>query len=101
MKTFIARVDSELSDLIPTFLERKRSDVRAILSCLSGKQIDFETVLRIGHNLKGEGASYGLPPVSLYGAEIETAARRHDAEAIREYANELSIYLDSVQVEYG
>ncbi len=100
MKTFIARVDPDLSDLIPTFLERKRRDARAILSGVTVEPIDFETVSRIAHNLKGEGGSYGLDVVSLYGAAIEAAARQHDVEAIRGYANELSAYLDSVEIKY-
>src|SRR5438445_11816305 len=100
MKKFIVHVDPDLSDLIPGFLARKRVDARTILSGVSSEHIDFESVSKIGHNLKGEGGSYGLDPISLYGAEIEQAARNHDAEAIRGYANKLSLYLDSVEIEY-
>ena len=100
MKKFIAQVDPDLCDLIPEFLEHKRGDTRAILSGISGEHIDFEALSGIGHKLKGEGGSYGLDAISLYGAEIERAARSRDAEAIRRYANELATYLDSVQIEY-
>jgi HPt (histidine-containing phosphotransfer) domain-containing protein len=100
MKKFVAQVDPDLCDLIPEFLEHKRGDTRAILSGISGEHIDFEALSGIGHRLKGEGGSYGLDAISLYGAEIERAARSRDAEAIRRYANELAAYLDSVQIEY-
>lgn len=101
MKKFIAQVDPDLCDLIPGFLEHKRGDMRTILSGISGEHIDFEALSKIGHKLKGEGGSYGLDAISLYGAEIERAARSRDAEAIRRYANELAAYLDTVQIEYA
>ncbi len=99
MKRFVIQVDPDLYDLIPGFLARKRTDARAILSGVSGERVDFEALSRIGHKLKGEGGSYGLDPVSLYGAQIEQAAHKHDALAIRHYAHELAVYLDSVQIE--
>jgi HPt (histidine-containing phosphotransfer) domain-containing protein len=100
MEKFIAHVDPDLRDLIPGFLTRKRSDTREILSGISSEHIDFEALSGIGHNLKGEGGSYGLDDISVYGGEIEQAARNHDAEAIRHYAIELAAYLDSIQIEY-
>jgi HPt (histidine-containing phosphotransfer) domain-containing protein len=100
MKTFVARIDSDLSDLIPEFLAHKRSDTSVILSALSNGDIDFDTLARIGHKLKGEGGSYGLDDISVYGAEIEAAAHNHDAAALRRCAGELAEYLDSVRIEY-
>lgn len=100
MEKIIAHVDSDLSDIMPGFLARKRSDTRSILSTISSQHIDFEQLSRMGHNMKGEGGSFGLDPVSVYGAEIEQAAHKRDAEAIRRYASELAIYLDCVQIEY-
>jgi HPt (histidine-containing phosphotransfer) domain-containing protein len=100
MKQFIARVDPDLSELIPGFLARKRFDARTILTGVGAEHVDFDTVSRIAHNLKGEGGSYGLDAISLYGAEIEQAARNHDATAIRDYANQLYLYLDLVKIEY-
>ncbi len=101
MNKLIAQVDPELCDLIPGFLAHKRGDTRAILSGVSAEHIDFEVLSGLGHKLKGEGGSYGLDAISLYGAEIEQAARNHDAEAIRRYANELAVYLESVKIEYA
>jgi hypothetical protein len=100
MKEVIARVDPDLCDLIPSFLEHKRDDARQILSGIAREQIDFKAVSGIGHKLKGEGGSYGLDEISLFGAEIEQAALNHDVETVRRYANELAAYLDSVQIEY-
>ncbi len=100
MKKFIAYVDADLSDLIPGFLANKRHDMLAILSAISTEHVGYEELSRIGHKLKGEGGSYGLEAISVYGAEIEQAAKIHDVEAIRRCANELAAYLDSLQIEY-
>jgi HPt (histidine-containing phosphotransfer) domain-containing protein len=101
MKKFVAQVDPDVYDLMPGFLARKRSETRVILSAVSAAAVDFEEVSRIGHRLKGEGGSYGLDSITVYGTEIEQAARKHDAAAIRHYANELAAYLDSLQIECG
>jgi HPt (histidine-containing phosphotransfer) domain-containing protein len=100
MKKFTAQVDPDLRDLVPGFLEHKRDDARAIISEVSRANVDFKAISGIGHRLKGEGSSYGLDTISLYGAEIEQAAQSHDADAIRRYADELAAYIDSVVIEY-
>jgi hypothetical protein len=96
MKKFLAQVDPDLFDLIPGFLQHKREDTHAILLGIARERIDFEELSRIGHKLKGEGGSYGLEPISIYGAGIELAARRRDAAAVSRYAHELAAYLDSL-----
>jgi HPt (histidine-containing phosphotransfer) domain-containing protein len=58
----------------------------------------FDSIRRIGHNLKGSGASYGFQPISDMGKLIEEAALRQDADGIRQQIAELSRYLDQVQV---
>lgn len=100
MKKFVAHVDSDLSDLMPGFLARKRSDARAILSGISSEHIDFEELSKLGHKIKGEGGSFGLDAISVYGAQIEQAARNRDADAIHQSATEFAAYLDAIQIEY-
>jgi HPt (histidine-containing phosphotransfer) domain-containing protein len=100
MEKLITQIDPDLSDLIPEFLAHKRADTRAILTGISREQVDFEALSAIGHKLKGEGGSYGLDTISVYGAEIEKAARHREIEAIRRSAEALAAYLDSLQIEY-
>ena len=101
MNKFTVQVDPDLCDLIPGFLEHKRSDTRAILCATSAEHVDFDALCGIGHRLKGEGGSYGLDAISLYGTEIERAARNRDVETIRRYAKELAVYLESVQIKFA
>src|SRR5205807_5054824 len=100
MKKVVIQVDPDLSDLIPIFLANKRSDVAAIMSASANEPIDFEALGRVGHRLKDEGGSYGFDAVSSYGALIERAAGERNVVPIRQYARELSTYLDSVEIVY-
>jgi HPt (histidine-containing phosphotransfer) domain-containing protein len=91
-------VDPEISDLIPGFLANKRRDAGQIIA--AAEAADFPALLGIGHKIKGEGGSYGLDGISMLGAQIELAAQQKDLAAVRRYAEELSNYLDTVEIVY-
>lgn len=92
----MVEVDPIIARRVPTFLANRRNDVRVVLEALD--HAGFDAVRRIGHNLKGSGASYGFQPISDLGKVIEDAALAQDGEAIRRAIGELSRYLDQVQV---
>ncbi len=89
-------VDAELRDLIPGFLAHKRDEAREALAALAVQ--DFETVARIAHRLRGEGASYGFDKVSALGRALEDAAKQSDEAVARRLAEELVSYLAHVEV---
>jgi len=93
----MVEVDPIIARRVPTFLANRRNDVRVILEALDHEG-GFDSIRRIGHNLKGSGASYGFQPISDMGKLIEEAALRQDANGIRQQIAELSRYLDQVQV---
>ncbi len=68
--------------LLPRFLGHRRRDVASIRAALASD--DFETVARLGHNMRGSGVSYGFPNVSLIGEELEAAADARDARRVDE-----------------
>ncbi|MFL6416172.1 MAG: ATP-binding protein [Bryobacteraceae bacterium] len=88
-------VDPSLEDVIPRFLDKRRQDVPKITEAV--RVGDYETVRRLGHNLKGTGAGYGFHPISEFGAQIESAASVADAATICSKVEELARYLTSVQ----
>jgi D-tyrosyl-tRNA(Tyr) deacylase len=65
--------------LVPAYLEQRRAELAELATALSAD--DLEAVQRIGHNLKGTGASYGFPALSELGRELEQAAQSTDAAA--------------------
>jgi PAS domain S-box-containing protein len=79
---------------IPVFLQDRRQDVTTMLDALA--RSDFQTVERLGHDIKGTGASFGFQAVTDIGAALEQEARSADADATRQWVGELSEYLDRV-----
>ena len=92
------RVDPDLAELVPGFLENRRRDVEAIAAALA--HADYEHVRILGHNMKGSGAGYGLHRITEIGASLEQAAGRREPEDIRVRAAELARYLDALHVDY-
>src|SRR5688572_15981262 len=94
--TIVVRADPKFADLIPGFMQHRRHDVIAMRDALDRR--DFETVESLGHGMKGAGGNYGFQAISDIGAALEEAAKRADAEASRIWVDELSRYLDRVEV---
>ena len=57
---------------------------------------DLETVERLGHDMKGAGASFGFQAITDIGAALEQKAGSRDTDASRKWVGELSTYLDRV-----
>lgn len=95
-------VDPAVRTLLPTYLRRRFNDVATIAELLD--QEDFTAIRRLGHNMRGSGAAYGLSEVSHFGAYIETAAENSNHEKIWEWTEALHAFvsrfdLDSVDID--
>lgn len=55
---------------------------------------DLESIERIGHSMKGSGASFGFPGISDLGAALERAAWAFDEKKARLRGAELSAHLE-------
>lgn len=67
----------ELSnEIIQRYLERRKRDLDDCLSFLARR--DFHEIEKIGHQLKGNGATFGYPELSVIGRNLEQAAQAHD-----------------------
>lgn len=98
-ENFIARVDRELQDLVPSFLALKRVDIKTALSAL--QRGEYEVAARVGHQLKGEGGAYGFDGVSEMGGELELAATCQDRQAAFRWAAQLAEFLEQVEVTFA
>lgn len=94
----VIKVDPELAELIPGFLNNRRIDIQQIHSALKDGNYDF--IKRLGHIMKGAGAGYGFEKITEIGAFIEAKAEINDREAIRGSVEELVHYLDQLEVIY-
>jgi PAS domain S-box-containing protein len=84
----------QIAARVPTFLRNRRSDVATMRDALS--RDDLQMAERLGHNMRGTGASYGFQAIADIGGAIEVEAGRCDADATRHWVDELSLYLDRV-----
>lgn len=91
-------VKSSLRLLVPEFIARLRTGSVGLKDAIQNS--DSPAVRVFGHNLKGNGASFGFPILSELGDRLESAAMRNESETISAIMDELRRYLDSVIIEY-
>jgi HPt (histidine-containing phosphotransfer) domain-containing protein len=96
--SIIVRVDSDFEDLIPGFLNDWEDEAISMREALTKN--DYETIRRLGHNMKGIGGSCGLDVITDMGAGLEKAAKAMDPETIRKNLDSLLCYLERVEFVY-
>ena len=96
--SFTVTVARDLEDLIPGFMQNRRSEVEALRTALTSS--DFEKLHQLGHRMKGVGNSYGFARITTVGIQIEEAARSRDQTSLDELISGYAEYLDKVTVEY-
>lgn len=82
--------------LLQNYLARRRSDVALFREAL--ERGDYAVIRRMGHNLRGSGASYDLVRISTLGAEIERAADRCAPGQLERALAELESFVESVVI---
>lgn len=81
--------------LLPKFVAHRERDVVTIRAAI--EQGDLETIARLGHNMRGNGVSYGFPDVSAIGERLETAAGAKDDVSIREALTSLEAWVSEIR----
>jgi hypothetical protein len=93
-KKIYIKIDEDLLELAPAYLENRRRDIAAIKGHLESGR--FEAICSIGHSMKGSGGGYGFYYISKLGAGLERAAARADSAAILNILSAMSLYLERV-----
>ena len=94
----IVKIDPDLEELIPGFLENRLKDVNNLKA--ASEKDDFSTLRSIGHSLKGVGGGYGFAMITELGAEIESSSKSNDINKIKQCIAELEEYLTRIDVQY-
>ena len=94
----LVKVDAEIEDIIPIFFETLFEEIETALDSLL--QDNYETVQIWGHSLKGAGMGYGFDAISEIGQSLEQAAKTRDPEEVRKLVDQLSAYLERVEVVF-
>jgi len=94
----IVKIDKDLEDLIPTYLQRRSEEIEKIHEAINGN--DFNSLKVIGHKLSGNAGGYGFDDLGVYGASIEHAAEKENMDTIKENFEKIKDYLNRIQVTY-
>ena len=95
---YLVHVDAELEDLLPGFLEDWEEEVGSMREAL--EKNDYETIRKLGHDMKGIGGSCGLDVITDMGGGLADAAQTMDRAVIRKLLDMLSGYLERVEFVY-
>jgi PAS domain S-box-containing protein len=91
-----SRASRRLAERTPAYLQSCRVNVVTMTEALD--RADFQTVTILGHNLRGSGGGFGFQPITDIGAGLEEAAGAADIDVSRKWIEELSGYLDRVEI---
>ena len=97
-KKIVVKIDADLEELVPEYLENREEDVKSISELL--EKDDFEKVRILGHSMKGSGGGYGFDRISEIGKTIEDSAKEKNLNEIKKGVEQLSHYLQNVEVVY-
>ncbi|HUS04676.1 MAG TPA: response regulator [Bryobacteraceae bacterium] len=84
-----------LEDLIPGYLNARRSDLQTLHAAMS--QREFTSIAKLAHNLKGTGMGYGFPQITEIGRLLEKAAKESNEKEAAEQVQFLSSFLKDVE----
>ncbi len=98
MDKITVKVDPDLAELIPGYIENRRKDILSIKENIGNK--NFKSIGMLGHSMKGSGGGYGFDYVSEAGKLIEDAAMDSDVESLEAQIIKLEDYLNRVEVVF-
>lgn len=90
-----ARIDQEIRQRRPKFLEYRRKDLGAMQQAAA--QQDYETIRIMGHRIKGLAGSYGFHDIGALGQQLEQAAQARDLAAIHHEIMKLAAILTQTE----
>lgn len=73
------------------YIRRRKRDLEVCFSSLEAN--NFEELVKIGHQLKGNGSTFGHPQLSEIGKKLEAGACLKDHQEVEETLKELSLWL--------
>jgi len=94
----IVTIDSELQEIVPSFLENRKKDLIQIKDFLANSK--WDNIESIAHKLAGNAGSYGFNDLGNIGASLEDACKAGDVTAIHDYCAQYQNYMDNLQVEF-
>ena len=97
-KNYTFKIDPDLKELIPDYIEKRRGELSELKTLL--ENLDYPSIQKIGHKLRGSAGSYGFPILSETGKEIEEGAHDQDFERVQKALSLYEIVMSRIKVKY-
>ena len=97
-RTWVVRPDRDLEDLIPSFLQNRRTELGELDAALA--QRDFETIRRLAHTWKGICRPYGFLHLETLSRNLDDAGHREAEQETAGILGEIRAYLANVRIVY-
>lgn len=94
----IVILDQKIAKLIPRFMINKKQDARQMLVALETG--DMQALKKQAHTMKGSSWMYGFTHLGNLCLALEKSALTNDATQAKQLIDEISAYLDNVQIHY-
>jgi HPt (histidine-containing phosphotransfer) domain-containing protein len=78
-------------EILKRYLERRQKDFENCLLWVKGS--NFAELERVGHQLKGNGSTFGFEELSQIGIMMEDAAKSKDIPKLELLVNDLNVWL--------
>jgi PAS domain S-box-containing protein len=95
----LAKIDPDLLDLVPGYIQNRLRDVVACREHLEKGR--FEEIRVLAHGMAGSGGAYGFDEITRIGRMLQTAARGLDGRTCSQSLDELDAYVRRIQAAYG
>ncbi len=97
-KAITVVVDSELQTVVPSFIKAWKAQAEKLRRALEVN--DYTSIRTGGHDMKGIGKACGFDVITFLGHNLEEAGEAKVREKVRENLDQLSSYLQSIEVIY-
>lgn len=78
-------------EFIIKYIERRKTDLESCEQALRSK--DFEAIARVGHQIKGNAASFGFDDLGTIAIDMEAYALKQDEENLHKVMNRFNNFL--------
>jgi HPt (histidine-containing phosphotransfer) domain-containing protein len=80
--------------LLGKYIEHRKRDFKDCLHSL--KRHEYKNIEKVGHQLKGNGATFGHPELSSIGKKLEEAAQEQDVNTLEKSMKEFSDWVKNL-----
>lgn len=79
-------------DFRARYMERRKRDLETCRQCL--EKSNFMEIEKVGHQLKGNGVTFGYSELSVIGKRLEGAAASKDIQELKQLLKDLTLWVN-------